>query len=62
LVSTWYKIESIITEFTITEIIGLIDQDAWNEVLEGEITITFYAQDRAGNIGTTIDDPLIESF
>ena len=52
LVSTWYKIEGITTEFSFSELVDSIDQDAWNSIPQGEITITFYAQDRAGNIGT----------
>ena len=51
-VSTWYTIQGSITQYPITGLTGTIDQDAWNDALEGDITITFYAQDRAGNIGT----------
>ena len=40
------------TEFSFTELTGTIDQDAWDNALEGNITITFYAEDRAGNVGT----------
>ncbi|KKK44464.1 MAG: hypothetical protein Lokiarch_17980 [Candidatus Lokiarchaeum sp. GC14_75] len=54
LVSTWYTIDGGITNYTFTGTIGTIDQDAWNVALEGQINITFYAQDSAGNIGTTI--------
>ncbi len=52
LLSTWYTIEDIAGTFPISGISGLIDQDAWIDVSEGEITITFYALDRAGNLGT----------
>ncbi len=52
LVSMWYTIDGGITNYTFTGTIGTIDQDAWNAALEGQITITFYAQDSAGNIGT----------
>jgi len=30
---------------------GTIDKDTWNDIPEGEILITFFAQDKAGNIG-----------
>ena len=52
LVSTWYTIDGGLTNITFSGLIGLIDQDEWYVALEGQITITFYAQDRAGNIGT----------
>jgi len=50
--STWYTIQGNVTQYPLTGTIGTIDQDAWNAALEGQITIIFYAQDRAGNIGT----------
>ena len=34
-----------------TELTGTIDQVIWNALNEGEITITFYAQDIRGEIG-----------
>jgi len=49
--STWYTIENISGTFPFTELTGNFDQDAWKDVPKGEITITFYAQDGAGNIG-----------
>jgi len=52
LISTWYTVEGSIIQYPFIGLTGTIDQDAWNNALEGEITITFYAQDRAGNIGT----------
>ena len=52
LVSTWYTIEGIAGTFLFTGLRGTINQDAWNDVPEGEIAITFYAQDRAGNLGS----------
>ena len=50
--TTWYVIQGSITQYPFTGTIGTIDQDAWNIALEGQINIVFYAQDRAGNIGT----------
>ena len=52
LLSTWYTIESIAGSFPILGLTGIIDQDAWTDASEGEITITFYSLDRAGNLGT----------
>ena len=52
LVSTWYTIEGIAGTFPFTGLTGSIDQDAWDDAPKGEITITFYAVDRAGNIGS----------
>ena len=52
LVSTWYTVQGSTIEIPFTGLTGTIDQVAWNNALEGDVTITFYAQDRAGNIGT----------
>lgn len=52
LVSTWYTIEGIAGTFSFTGLTGTINQDAWDDAPEAEITITFYALDRAGNIGS----------
>ena len=48
--STWYTVEGTIAEFPFVGSTGTIDQDAWNDVPEGEVTITFYAEDSAENI------------
>ncbi|MFX1344139.1 MAG: nitrous oxide reductase family maturation protein NosD [Promethearchaeota archaeon] len=50
--SMWYTVEHIAGTFPLSELTGTIDQDAWSDVPEEEITFIFYAQDRAGNIGT----------
>lgn len=47
----WYRINGG-QNITFTESNGTIDQDMWDNVTEGEVTITFYAQDKVGNIGT----------
>ena len=52
LVSTWYTIEGIAGTFPFTGLTGVINQDAWDDVPEGGITITFYALDSAGNMGS----------
>lgn len=49
---SWYTIEGIAGNFYFTELNGTIDQDAWNSIPQGELLITFYAEDAAGNIGT----------
>ena len=51
LASTWYTIEGIAGTFPFTGLTGTINQDAWDDAPEGEITITYYAIDGAGNIG-----------
>ena len=52
LASTWYTIEGIAGTFPFTGLTGTINQDAWDDAPEGEITITFYAIDGAGNTGS----------
>ena len=52
LASTWYTIEGIAATFPFSGLNGSINQDAWDDAPEGEITITFYAIDEAGNIGS----------
>jgi len=49
--SSWYTIENITGIFPFSNLTGKIDQDAWKDAPYGEVNITFYAQDRAGNIG-----------
>ena len=51
--SMWYTIEGVIGSFNITELTGTIDQDTWDSLDDGEITITFYAQDSESKIGST---------
>lgn len=48
--SSWYSLDGGATNFSITENIGRINQTAWNNAPSGEITITFYAKDKAGNM------------
>ncbi len=45
--------DAYVHQITINTLVGTIDQDKWDDVGEGLITITFYAQDKAGNIGST---------
>ncbi len=48
--STWYTIDGGITNYSFSGLTGTFNQDAWDNSLEGDITITFYAQDRARNL------------
>ena len=52
LVSSWYTIDGVVGTFSFSELAGYIDQNAWIDAPEGEVTITFFASDRAGNIGS----------
>ncbi len=49
----WYIIEGNLTQYPFTGVTGTgtISQEAWDHAIEGDITISFFAQDRAGNIG-----------
>ncbi|MHA2010108.1 MAG: SBBP repeat-containing protein [Candidatus Hodarchaeales archaeon] len=49
--SIWYSIDDGTTNFSITELVGTIDQAMWNSMQFGNITLRFYARDLAGNIG-----------
>ncbi len=50
--SLWYTIDNGITNYTIYELWGFINQSAWDSALPGDIIIKFYAKDLAENIGT----------
>ncbi|MHA1234984.1 MAG: Loki-CTERM sorting domain-containing protein, partial [Promethearchaeota archaeon] len=52
-ISIWYTIEGIVGTFPITELTGTVDQDTWDSLDDGDITITFYAQDSENEIGST---------
>ena len=48
--TTWYTIDGGLTNTTITENLGKIDQTKWNLLEDGNITIKFYANDTVNNI------------
>lgn len=48
--SSWYSLDGGVTNFSISGYIGSINQTAWNNAPSGNIVITFYAKDKAGNI------------
>ncbi len=50
LMSMWYVLEGVLTQHPFTGVTGTINQEAWDHAIEGNVSITFYAQDRAGNI------------
>ena len=45
----WYSINDDTHKFFLTEYAGIIDQDAWNSLPEGELTLRFGANDSVGN-------------
>ena len=47
----WYTIDGGLHNYSFTEN-GMINQYAWNGAAEENITLTFYASDKPGNIGT----------
>ena len=51
LVSMWYTVDSGITNITITELTGSINQTEWNKLGNGTSTINFYAIDSGGYMG-----------
>lgn len=53
IVKIWYTIDNGTHYYTITELVGTINSTAWNSVLDGLVTIQFYAKDSTGNIGTS---------
>ena len=64
-VSMWYTLDDGLHNYTFTGLAGTFSQSAWDNISDGAITITFYAVDIAGNIGTaevTIGKNLPEKF
>jgi parallel beta-helix repeat protein len=55
---TWYTLDGSLHNYTFTESTGSIDQAAWDAMADGLITLTFYASDLVGNLGS--DDVIIE--
>jgi len=47
----WYTLDNGVTNITISELTGIIDETEWNNQPSGSITIRFYASDALGNIG-----------
>ena len=51
LISMWYSVDNGITNITITELTGTINQTEWNKLGNGTVTFNFYAADSGGYIG-----------
>ncbi|MGB5911327.1 MAG: NosD domain-containing protein, partial [Promethearchaeia archaeon] len=49
--TVWYTIDGGITNYTIIQFTGTINQTAWNAVPYGNLTIEFYARDLTGHYG-----------
>ncbi|HEC39964.1 MAG TPA: hypothetical protein ENI29_17125, partial [bacterium] len=49
--TTWYTFDGGIANFTFTGFIGFINQTAWDSQVSNIITLRFYANDSAGNLG-----------
>ena len=52
LIEMWYTLDGGITNTTFTGLTGTINQDQWDLLTAGDVTITFYAKDIIGNIGS----------
>lgn len=50
LTSMWYSLLGYPTQYPFTGVTGTISQEAWDQALEGNVSIIFFAQDRTGNI------------
>ncbi|TKJ24689.1 MAG: hypothetical protein CEE42_09755 [Promethearchaeota archaeon Loki_b31] len=51
--STWYTIDGGVTNYTFSGLIGTVNQTAWDSASQGNILITFSAEDDTGKIGTS---------
>ena len=49
----WYTISNGINNITIESTNGTLDENVWNALSDGPVTVIFYANDTAGNIGVT---------
>lgn len=49
--SFWYSLDNGSTTIPITAYSGSINENAWNALPNGQVTITFYAIDTVGNLG-----------
>ncbi len=47
----WYSLDNGAHNYTITELFGSINQSSWDAISNGHVTLRFYAEDEAGNIG-----------
>jgi len=49
--SYWYSLNDGLTNHTISELSGAINQVVWDFLSDGHLTLRFYAKDEAGNVG-----------
>jgi len=49
--TTWYSLDDGITNITLNELIGIIDQAEWNKKGDGGVTIQLHANDTTSNEG-----------
>ncbi len=49
--TVWYTLNNGVNS-VITVYAGIIDEELWNDLPNGPVTITFYANDTAGNLGS----------
>ena len=47
----WYSLDNGAHNYTITELTDAITEDSWDIISNGHVTLRFYAEDEAGNIG-----------
>ncbi len=50
--SYWYSLDGGITNISITELTGTISENEWIDLSNGHVTLTFYAKDEGGNVGS----------
>lgn len=51
--SIWFTFDGGLNNITITELTGTINNSLWEQIPDGQVTLRFYAEDKAGNIGYT---------
>jgi peptide/nickel transport system substrate-binding protein len=51
--SFWYSLDNGVTTIPISAYTGSINENAWNALPNGDVTITFYAVDDVGNLGSS---------
>ncbi|MFX0032673.1 MAG: hypothetical protein ACFE9P_08405 [Candidatus Hermodarchaeota archaeon] len=47
----WYTLDEGNTNISISSLVGIIDQELWEEISPGAVWIRFYANDTLGNLG-----------
>ncbi|NVM19829.1 MAG: hypothetical protein HWN80_19155 [Candidatus Lokiarchaeota archaeon] len=47
----WYTLDDGLHNITISSFVGVIHQLEWSSLLEGHVTIKFFANDTVGNVG-----------